>query len=147
MFIDKDGRIFIHYEKWECWKHDLYKTRKVDDEKVIKCRDILQDVALCDKWFSIVSREWPNSSKVHLSNRTINRQAWLGHAAFCISHGSNENEGILGWHLITPEQQQRANAIADYYINLFERENNLNAEKISKHGRLHRCERTREMDF
>lgn len=142
-----DGRFFIHHEKWECWKSGLYKKRKSVEEKVFKCRDILQDVNKCDKFFSLVTKEWPNSSKVHLSNRSINRQAWIGHASFCISHGANEDEGILGWHLITKEEQQRANAIADYYITLFEIENKLNAKKIFRNGCSNRCQRTREMDF
>lgn len=144
---DKDGRFFIHHEYWECWKNGLYKQRKTIDENVEKCRAILECVNLCDRNFSKVLKEWPNSSMVHLSNKTINRQAWIGHASFCIAHGANENEGILGWHLITKEQQQRANAIADYYINIFEMENGLNAEKIFRNGRFNRCTRTREMDF
>lgn len=146
-FVDKDGRIFMHHELWECWRNDLYKNRKPDNEKIEKSKIILQSVELCDFHFSRVVSCWPNSSKVHLSNKTINRQAWLGHASFCISHGANENEGIMAWHLITENEQHRANAIADFYILKFEKENGLNAEKIPRNGRFNRCTRTGELDF
>lgn len=146
-FRDETGRIFYHFQYWECWKNGLYENNRKDEDKIEKARKILCDVSLCDFHFSNVLSTWPISSKVHLSNKSINRQAWVGHASFCISHGANENEGISAWWKITKEEQIRANAIADYYIKKFEKENMPNVEKISRNGRSYRCTETYRMDF
>ena len=146
-FKDETGRYFYHYKFWECWKYGLYKTNRKDETIINNCAKILQSVDFCDTAFSNVLVNWPISSKVHLSNKSINRQAWIGHASFCILHGANENEGIAAWWKCTKEQQDRANSIADFYIKKFEMEYMPNAKKIIGNKCFRRCERTYNMDF
>lgn len=146
-FTDKDGRFFIHFSSWECWKNGLYKTGRMDDNIIKKCQHILENIDVCDLCFSSVLSSWPTSSKVHLSNKTINRQAWLGHAGFCVDCGANEQEGVAAWWKITKEKQDRANSIADYYIKKFEKEYMPNAQKISRNECSRICPATYCMDF
>jgi len=145
-FIDSDGRYFSHYTNWECWQSGLYRTGKLSDDLVNRCKLILEDVSLCDGCFSKVLIHWPVSSKVHLSNTTINRQAWLGHAGFCVDCGASEQEGVAAWWMITKEKQDAANSIADFYIKKFERDF-FGDKKIFRKERSGRCERTYCMDF
>jgi len=146
MYRDKDGRIFHHHDFWEDYKNGLFKKRKTIQDNVQKSFDILSDTQKTDHWFSRLS-EWKYSSELNLSNKSINRQAWIGQAACCMAHGSNEDETKIAWYKLTPEEQSRANAIADYYIVKFERENNQNAENRIKEKRSNRCTRTHNMDF
>jgi len=146
LFVDKDGRIFHHHDLWECWKHGLYKTKSKNEEKSQKSFLILNSVENCDASFKSLIENWPYSSQVNLSNKSINRQAWLGQAACCFSHGANEDETKIAWFKLTIEEQNRANQVADYYITKFELEV-MNAQKKTRNERIGRCPRTYTMDL
>jgi len=60
--------------------------------------------------------EWPNSCEANLTASVINHQAWIGHAACSLDHGSSEDLTRLGWRTLTQEQQDAANAAADRAI-------------------------------
>lgn len=60
--------------------------------------------------------EWPISAAVNLSTRSINRQAWTGHAGCCIAVGSPEEITRLAWHTLNSREQDEANAAADIAI-------------------------------
>lgn len=147
MYFDKDGRIFHHHEKWEDWRNGLFNKSKKRIDKINLSRKILNNIEKCDEFFSRVFLEWPFCSDVNLSNRNINRQAWLGQAACCLSHGANEDETKEAWFTLSKEEQYRANTIADYYILKFETEKMKNAENLSRNRRFSRCTRTYNMDI
>lgn len=71
---------------------------------------------------------WPKAAEANLSNKSLNRQAWIGHATYCYFFGANESQGIEAWHQLTVQEQLEANATADEVIKIWEEEN---AEKIS----------------
>lgn len=146
MFKDKDGRIFHHHDFWEDYKNGLFKKRKTVQDNVTKSFLLLSDTHETNKWFSKLS-EWRYSTELNLSNKSINRQAWIGQAACCMAHGSNEDETKIAWYMLTDEQRSRANTIADYYILKFETENNLNAKNSLGEKRSRRCQRTYSLDF
>jgi hypothetical protein len=60
--------------------------------------------------------EWPKSCEAAMTTPSINRRAWMGHAGCCIATGSPEDLTRLGWHSLTIEEQDRANAAADLAI-------------------------------
>ena len=60
--------------------------------------------------------DWPISCEVNLTASSINQRAWLGHAGCCIAAGSPEDCTRLGWHMLTEEEQDKANAAADRAI-------------------------------
>lgn len=146
MFTDKDGRIFYHHDLWECWKKGLYRNGRKDEIKIQKSYVCLQSPQECDSAFKNVVLGWPVSSAVNLSNRSINRQAWIGQASCCFNHGANEEETKIAWFLLTKEEQDRANQIADYYIRKFEIEVMKDAEKKTRNECSRRCPRTYSMD-
>ena len=65
--------------------------------------------------------EWPISCEVNLSSKSMNRQAWIGHAGCCLGVNSPENCTRLGWHTLTQTEQDKANLAADEVIELWER--------------------------
>jgi hypothetical protein len=146
LFRDKDGRIFYHHDLWECWKQGLYRNGRKDESKVKQSLIILNSIENCGQSFQRVILDWHYSSQVHLSNKSINRQAWIGQASCCLNHGSNEDETKIAWNQLSTEEQNRANQIADYYIRKFEIEV-MKDEEIIRNKCSRRCERTYNMDI
>ncbi len=65
---------------------------------------------------------WPVATQHNLSNKSMNRQAWLGQAACCLAEGITEDATRFAWRTLTEQEQNAANDIADYVINKWEQE-------------------------
>ena len=63
----------------------------------------------------MVQDAWPNSCEHFLTNPAINRIAWLGQAAMCITTGVS-SMFCGGFRLLTPQQQRAANACAASFL-------------------------------
>jgi len=77
---------------------------------------------LYGSWMIKVLDKWPCSCEHNLSDITMNRQAWIGHAACCLAIGCSEEITRLAWHHLTQRQQDEANAMADKAIVKWEKE-------------------------
>jgi ParB-like chromosome segregation protein Spo0J len=112
-------RIFHTYEKWECHKAGFYKNTipnmtKEECEKTY--RDFLTDSERFKKALEGVTTEWKNSCEHYLTNRAMNRIAWLGQAAACYDTGI-PSSFRSGFNLLTEKEQEEANEIALEYLN------------------------------
>jgi ParB-like chromosome segregation protein Spo0J len=122
---DKD-RIFHTYDKWECYKAGFYATTK-SGMTTRQCeeayRDFLSDDAKFKDALSHVITEWHYSCEHYLTNKEMNRIAWLGQAAMCYATGV---PAIFrgGFNLLTKAQQDKANGIAFEYLNQWLKANN-----------------------
>jgi hypothetical protein len=67
-----------------------------------------------------VVEQWPNSMTAAMTTPSLNRRAYMGHAGCCLATGSPEDLTRLGWHRLTEEEQQEANAMADEAIAAWE---------------------------
>jgi hypothetical protein len=67
-----------------------------------------------------VAEEWPFSSEHNLTDLSINRRAWIGHAATCIAIGCPEYITRRAWWELSVKQQDDANHQADLAINEWE---------------------------
>jgi hypothetical protein len=56
-----------------------------------------------------VVREWPISCENALTDYSLNRKAWLGHAACALAHGLPESIVRKAWGYLTNEQRFLAN--------------------------------------
>jgi predicted RNA polymerase sigma factor len=81
-------------------------------------------------------KEWPNSCEMNMSATSINKQAFIGHAACCIAINCPEDVTRCGWHELTQEQQDRANAAADEAIAEWQKINQQKTEKGCRNGNL-----------
>lgn len=112
---DDDSRIFHTFDKWECNKSGFYETRPPEgmtaDDCKVAYRDFLSNEEEFKNALDRVISEWKFSCEHYLTNSAMNRIAWLGQAALCISKGiPSEFRG--GFSLLTEEQQSKANEIA-----------------------------------
>lgn len=114
-------RIYHTWDKWECFPAGFYEDRPSGldlskDELEKKYADFLSNDEEFRAATMRVISEWKNSCEHYLSNENMNRIAWMGQASACISIGiPSAFRG--GFHLLTKEQQDRADAIALEAIN------------------------------
>lgn len=122
-----ETRIFHTYDKWECYKAGFYKNKKEGMTKDA-CEHAYAKFLSDDKLFSEildkVISEWKYSCEHYLTNKAMNRIAWLGQASMCYATGV-PSIFCGGFNLLTKEQQLNANKIAWAALNKWLENNNL----------------------
>jgi len=113
------SRVFHTHDKWECYKAGFYATtlEGMDKEQALKAyRDFLADKKRFADTLEHVITEWKNSCEHYLTNKAMNRIAWLGQAAACYALKiPSTYRG--GFGLLTEKQQDTANLVALKYLN------------------------------
>lgn len=110
--------VFHNYVNWEDYQFGMHKKECfMDEHKMITDCELLLK---CPGWLwesmTFVSQNWKISAEHNLSNTNRNRQAWLGQAACCFSHGAPEYITKLAWNNLTEKEQKIANDVADDVI-------------------------------
>jgi hypothetical protein len=124
-----EKRIFHTYDKWECHKAGFYAPThptltKEECEKEY-CRFLSSEDEF-RKALSCVITEWKHSCEHYLTNASMNRIAWLGQASLCYATGI-PSTFRAGFHLLTDEQQLKANQVALEYLNIWLKDNGFDA--------------------
>lgn len=132
---EKDNtRVFHTYEKWECHKAGFYKSTK-DGMTKEECEkfyaDFLKDDSRFKKALTGVISDWKHSCEHYLTNKSMNRIAWLGQASVCYESGI-PSVFCSGFNLLTKEEQQHANYIALEYLNEWLVKNNRSELEITE---------------
>lgn len=63
---------------------------------------------------------WKYSCENFLTDKNINRKAWLGHAACSLEHNLPENIVRIAWKKLTEDERSKANLQAEKYIKEWE---------------------------
>jgi len=114
-----DSRIFHTYEKWECHKAGFYATRAegmTKDEAEQAYADFLSNDDKFRSGLRGVLDNWKHSCEHYLSNRSMNRIAWLGQAAMCYATGV-PSVYCSGFNRLSEAEQNKANQTALEYLN------------------------------
>ena len=116
-------RIFHPYDKWEETASGMWRIvgAAERDEFKLKAAALMRDTQAFEDAMMLAVERWPVSCEVNLSAGSMNRQAWIGHAGCCIALDSPEDATRLGWHMLTKNEQDLANAAADRAIAEWER--------------------------
>lgn len=139
-------RVFYHYQLWEDWHAGLYATRWVGDvaaETACCARLLGSPPAFHDAASRMVS-DWKIAAQVNLTNRSQNRQAWIGQATCCHEYGVPEWLTCQGWRLLNDSEQITANKVADQVTEQWENEY---AEALLRSGRSVRRKRSNRLDI
>jgi ParB-like chromosome segregation protein Spo0J len=107
-------RIFHTFEKWECHKAGFYGNKKegmTGDQCEQEYANYLSNEERFREGLNGVINDWVNSCEHYLTNKAMNRIAWLGQAAMCYST-KIPSKFCGGFNLLSPEQQDKANLIA-----------------------------------
>lgn len=120
-------RIFHTYEKWECHKAGFYNSIKQGWTHT-QCENeylrILTDSKLFGEILEKIIVEWKHSCEHYLTNKSMNRIAWLGQAAVCYESGVPSRYSSA-WSKLTLEQQNEANGVALKYLNIWRKKYDL----------------------
>jgi ParB-like chromosome segregation protein Spo0J len=130
---DKE-RIFHTYDKWECHKAGFYASKKegmTSEECKQSYADFLGDDLLFRQYLLIVITEWKNSCEHYLSNKSMNRIAWLGQAAMCAYNGV-PSVFCSGFNSLSEEQQNLANQTALEFLNMWLVANKMNPVSMNE---------------
>jgi len=125
--LDAD-RIFHTYDKWECFKAGFYEnglSGKSDEECEKIYADTLSDGQLFDAILEKLTAEWKYSCEHYLTNKYMNRIAWLGQAAVCY-HTGVPSKYSYAWFKIPEEKRNEANQIAHRHLNRWLKEHGQN---------------------
>jgi len=111
-------QIYHIYERWEDFINGMWRkeTAKYEEAELPNIINFTGDCVLYGNAMLRVIKEWPISCEHNLTNVSINRRAWVGHAACCIEKGYPEIYCRSAWGLLTEQQRVDANKKADYAI-------------------------------
>ena len=117
-------RVYHHHDQWEDFLAGMYVLSvppEAEQEFIDDSEELLADPIELNRAMSTVIAAWPIAARVNLSHVARNRQAWLGQAACCYTHGAPEYLTRLAWHRLMPAEQAAANRVADINIAIWER--------------------------
>ena len=114
------SRVYRKYEDWEEIRFNMWGTvsnRKGSLDEAIK---FTGNHKLYGKYMNRVIHEWPISCENALTDYSINRRAWVGHAACALALKIPEDITRQAWSKLTYEQQLLANKEAERAIQAWE---------------------------
>lgn len=113
MIVWINNQAFAPYYEWEDYLSGFYKHKCNKPCNISKSREMLLSHELFYQDSLNTFRNWPVTCLVHLTNNTINRKAWIGHAAAYFNYGVCEACTVKAWHSLNENEQYSANNTAD----------------------------------
>lgn len=119
-------QIFIKYNEWEDYLEGMYETKKTNKEDnliYLNIKLLTDEKEFLNQGLRVLNN-WKKSCDVNLTNKNINRLAWIGQASCFISHGSTEIITKKSWKLINSKQKILANYTASKILKEYEKRYN-----------------------
>lgn len=116
----KFKRVYRPYWEWEEVDANMWGEVANRTAALRKAVEFTGDHKLYGRFMERVIREWPNSCENALTDYSINRKAWVGHAAVALAHGIPEDITRQAWGELTDEQRLLANREAERAIQQWE---------------------------
>lgn len=129
-----ETRIFHTYDKWECHKAGFYNSTKIGmthEECEYQFCNILTNLDLFAEILEKVIVEWKFSCEHYLTNKSMNRIAWLGQAAVCY-HSGVPSRYSSAWFNLNEQQQKKANDVAYIYLNKWLKNNGIKEVELNE---------------
>ena len=126
----KFERVYHPWTEWEEVRFNMWGDVGDRAEATQRAVVFTGDAALYGGYMMRVVNEWPVSCENALTDYSINRRAWVGHAAVALALGIPEDITRLAWGKLSGEQQLLANKEASKAISAWE-------HNCIKSGKLH----------
>lgn len=107
-------RVFHPYTRWEDARHGMWRNVTGEERKLFldQAAALMRDTVSFHAHMVRVTHEWPYACEVNLTTRSINRQAWLGHAATVMAVGAPEDVTRQAWWTLTQAERDAGDAVA-----------------------------------
>jgi len=129
----KIPRVYRRYDEWEEVKFNMWGGVDNINKYLEMAIKFTGNHKLYGLYMNRVVDEWPVSCENALTDYSINRKAWIGHAATALAIKCPEDVTRKAWKYLTYEQQVLANKEASVAIARWEwryRENNNLCENV-----------------
>jgi len=115
-------RIYHSYDKWEDHAHGFYDnvSGKNKPELIQAVVNLFSSDPQTRYFMKRVIDEWKYSCEHNLSNISMNRIAWLGQSACCLSNGVPSTVTMEAWSEVPLPFRERADKIANDLIQEWE---------------------------
>lgn len=120
------NRIFHPWDKWEDYLHNFYGgiTSDFPKDNTLKLyASLLRDTDKFEAALKTIIKEWKYSCEHNLTNVAMNRVAYLGQASCALVYKVPHSLSMGGYNLLTDEEKQRADALAQKYLDKWIKEN------------------------
>lgn len=107
-------RVWHPYTSWECYRHGMWRIVGISEraELLEKTIDFTGNASQYGMFMQRIVKEWPITCEHHLTDSSLNRKAFVGHAAACMAIASPEDVTRQAWGQLSAPQQHDANAQA-----------------------------------
>jgi hypothetical protein len=114
-------RVWHPYWNWEEWKAGMWRIVSKDEERKLLpvAFAFTGDANLYGTAMFRVIEEWPISCEHNLTDHSLNKQAWIGHAACALAKRLPEYIVRQAWGMLTEEQRIAANIKAQNAVDLW----------------------------
>jgi hypothetical protein len=114
-------RVYHPYDLWEEIKYNMWGS-PYDSQALSMAITFIGNHMLYGQWMIKVVNDWPISCENAFTNDSLNKKAWLGHAAVAYAMQIPESITRKAWGFLTYEQRilankKATNAIAVWYDN------------------------------
>lgn len=116
-------RIQHPWNKWEDYRFNFYGGLEdnVDKETSLETyAGLLRDLDRFENALKRILEEWPYALEHNLTNKSMNRIAYMGQAACALEFRIPHYISCSGYNLLTPDEQAAADAMAQKYIDIWE---------------------------
>lgn len=120
-------RIFHTYDKWEHVGHNFFGNNHPTLTPLqcqYKYKEFLQDIPEFSSTIQRVMEAWPIACEHNLTNRSMNRIAWIGQISVCYKYNIPAIS-CSGFSLLTEDEQYAANSTALFYLNKWLRDHGI----------------------
>jgi hypothetical protein len=102
-------QVWHPYENWEEIRYNMWGNVSERQKYLQMAIKFTGNHKLYGSYMLRVVEEWPISCENALTDNTLNKQAWIGHAACALAIRCPEDITRKAWSFLTDEQQLLAN--------------------------------------
>lgn len=110
---------YFHFSFWEDVRNGLLNKR-CESSGIDRAKSVLGRPNIFLRHGKKMLKCWPQCTTQYLTDKSINRRAYLGATVCNFAHGSTEREVRIAWWELTPTQRKNANDVADILMKEFE---------------------------
>jgi len=125
-------RVYTPYWEWEDWINGMYGDLLIDQDELLR---FMSDLNKFGSAMQEVSNEWPRAMLNSLTNKSINRVAFLGQCGCCYKILATSKQTKSAWKLLTNDTLTKANIIAQQIIDRWTIQHMQELENTKKLGK------------